>query len=409
MTLKHVLILEQCYPPDESPTARIVSVLAKVMADRFRVTILAGRPFYNVREKPPYYLFRRWRWGNVTLERVGSTSFHRGRMIARAANYFSYLGFAFLRALFLRPKPDLLLVMTDPPPAPAVGALLAKVLRVPMVYNIRDFHPDMLLAAGVVQENALIRGWDRMHRWAMRQARLIIVLGEDMRRRVLEKGIDPEKVVVVRDGAVPFDLETPPSPDHPVIREIRGDRRFVVVHAGNLGFAGAFDTLLEAAALLQDDEDIGMVFVGEGALKPRLQQKAREMGLSNVRFLPYFPYEQVPYVLSAPDVHIVTMKPGLSGLVVPSKLYPILMAGKPVLAAVPEDSDIALLVRRHNFGRVVHPRDPRQIAEAIREMARQPQALAQMSERARQAAPQYDLLRLAEVFVGQLESVLEQG
>src|SRR5205807_180002 len=144
---------------------------------------------------------------------------------------------AVLVARALADDVDVVLAMTDPPVAGIAGALIATLRRLPFVYNIRDLYPEMAVAAGLLRPGPLAAAWERLHRWALRQADLVVVLGEDMRERIVAKGIPAERVVVVRDGApIPTAV---PGIDHPVAREVRGGFRFVVLHAGNLGFYGA--------------------------------------------------------------------------------------------------------------------------------------------------------------------------
>ena len=203
----HALILNiYYYPPDVAATSRIIRDLADFIAEKHDVTVLAGRPSYNPEEYHPYYLFRRQRQGKTNVERVGSTAFHRRRMGGRATNFLLYLAFAFLRALFMRPKPDAIIAMTDPPVVNILAAVVSAMRRVPYVYNIRDLHPDGAIAAGMMKSGLVTKVWDRLHRWAMLRADLVIVLGEDMKQRVLDKGVDPGRVEIVRDGATPLDL-----------------------------------------------------------------------------------------------------------------------------------------------------------------------------------------------------------
>ena len=130
-------------------------------------------------------------------------------------------------------------------------------------------------------------------------------------------------------------------------REIRGDFRFVLVHAGNLGFYGAWQTLISAVRMLEN-EGVGLVFIGEGAMKPQVEAMAE--GCRAIRFLPFRPASEVPLVLSSGDMHVVTVKRGLEGVVVPSKLYPTLAAGRPVLGVAPEESDVVRIIRRTGCG-----------------------------------------------------------
>ena len=136
---------------------------------------------------------------NVTVERVGSTDFPRHEMKRRVSNYLSYLALAVPRALAIRP--DVVLAMTDPPVAGIAGAFVARMSGRPFVYNIRDMYPDMALGGDIVRANSLVARWEQMHRRALREAARVIVLGDDMRERILAKGVAPDRVAVVRDGA----------------------------------------------------------------------------------------------------------------------------------------------------------------------------------------------------------------
>src|SRR6202000_2210783 len=134
----------------------------------------------------------------------------------------------------------------------------------------------------------------------------IIVLGEDMKARIASKGVSPDRIDIVRDGVEDSTSSTAPAAFDPEItKTIRGDFRFVLLHAGNLGFYGAWETLLIAAQELQHD-GVGLVFVGDGAQRSRLQELAT--GSTNVRFLPFFPSNKVSSVLAAADAHVVTIK-----------------------------------------------------------------------------------------------------
>ena len=240
-----------------------------------------------------------------------------------------------------------------------------------------------------------------MHRRALRRAARVIVLGEDMRERILAKGVDPARISVVRD-AVPFPETLPPS-DHPVVSEIRGDFRFVLVHAGNLGFYGAWQTLIKAAQMLEP-EGVGLVFIGEGARKPQIEEAAR--GCSNVRFLPFRPASELPYVMAAGDLHVVTVKRGLEGVVVPSKVYNILAAGRPLLAVATQETEVARFAERDGCGLAADPDDPGAVAAAVRSVLLNRNRLANMSQRARELAKTYDRVGQLRLFVEAIESAV---
>jgi colanic acid biosynthesis glycosyl transferase WcaI len=210
-------------------------------------------------------------------------------------------------------------------------------------------------------------------------------------------------VVISRDGInIP---ETLPPADNPVAREIRGDFRFALVHAGNLGFYGAWQTLITAVRMLEN-EGVGLVFVGEGAMKAQVQEMAA--GCRAVRFLPFRPASEVPFVLSSGDMHVVTVKRGLEGVVVPSKLYPTLAAGRPVLGVAPAECDVVRIIRRSGCGLAANPDDPNSVVEAIRGVLHDSEQLQNMGLRAREIAFSYDKVKQLKIFTETLEEVVRE-
>jgi colanic acid biosynthesis glycosyl transferase WcaI len=392
----HILLLNQYYPPDTSATAKMAVQVAEKLAEHHRVTVVAGRPSYDPDEFYPFAFLRRDVRNNITVERVASTAYPRHQMRRRVSNYLSYLALAVPRALAIHA--DIVLAMTDPPVAGIAGAFIARMTARPFVYNIRDLYPDMALGGDIVRPNRWIDRWEEMHRRALREAARVIVLGEDMRDRIVSKGVSPDRVVVIRDGAsFPTSL---PERNDPVVQKIRCGFSFVALHAGNLGFYGAWDSLLKAADILRN-ENIGLVFVGDGANRAVLETSAKSS--PNVRFLPFFPFEQVPHVMMAGDVHIVTVRRGLEGVVVPSKLYSILAAGRPVLAVAAAGSDAARIVSESGCGISADPDDPAAIAAAILELRDDPNRLAQMGVRAKETAAKYARVDELERFVEVVE------
>ncbi len=394
-----ILLLNLYYPPDTSATAKIAETVVTRLAQQHHVTVLCGRPSYDPSERHSWKLWQTERQGNVEIVRVGSTDFSRGQMNKRLLNYLTYAALAVPRALF---SPcDVILAMTDPPFEGIIGAVVALLKRKPYVYNIRDLYPDMAVSGGIMLNGPLAWIWERLHRWALRRAACVIVLGRDVRTRIIAKGVLAKRIEIVRDG-VDVGLTQEAEIDPEVVAQIRDGFRFVLVHAGNLGFSGDWDALLEAARDFEkDNSGIGLIFIGEGAQKPRMQAAAA--ALRNVRFLPFFPASKIPSVLAAPDAHIVTLKHGLEGVVVPSKLYGILAAGKPVLGLAPEWSDVDQIVKEAGCGYIDCPLDGlEEFTEVVRELSNDPERLRQMGEAARAAAPAYDrvkeLQKFAEIF-----------
>jgi glycosyltransferase involved in cell wall biosynthesis len=397
----HILLFNEYYPPDTSATAKMAAQVAESLAQKHQVTVVAGRPSYDPDEYYPFAFLRRDERNGVMVERVGSSAYPRHQMRRRVSNYLSYLALAVPRALAIRA--DVILAMTDPPVAGIAGAFIARLSGRPFVYNIRDLYPDMAIGGEIVRPNSWVALWEQMHRRALRQAARVIVLGDDMRNRILSKGVAPGRVVVVRDGTT-FPATMPERSD-PVVQEIRSGFPFVVLHAGNLGFYGAWGTLLKAAEILRN-ENTGLVFVGDGANRAQLQASVN--GSSNVRFLPFRPVEQVPHVMMAGDLHIVTIRRGLEGVVVPSKLYSTLAAGRPVLAVADPKSDAARIVCESGCGLAVDPDDPAAVAAAIRTLRNDPARLAEMGRRARETANKYARVKELQKFAGIIEEAVQE-
>jgi glycosyltransferase involved in cell wall biosynthesis len=397
-----ILLLNLYYPPDTSATAKMAETVVEALSARHAVTVLCGRPSYDPMERRPWRLWQTEVTERVRITRVGSTDYPRLAMKRRVLNYLSYVALAIPLSLLLRC--DLVLAMTDPPFEGILGAVIALLKNRPYVYNIRDMYPDMALGGAIVAPGLLARIWERLHRWALRRATRVIVLGEDMRARIIAKGVDPAGIEIVRDGAVipPPDAQ-PPALDAEIIRTIRGDHKFVLVHAGNLGFYGAWETLITAVRSLAED-GVGLVFVGEGAQRKRVETLAG--GARNVRFLPFFPANRIRSVLAAPDAHVITVKRGLEGVVVPSKMYGILAAGKPIVAVAPEETDAASLGAKFGFAVSADPDSPEKVATAIRSLVVDKAKLQSMGRAARAVATDYDRVKELQKFVKIIEEAV---
>src|SRR5260370_30055357 len=169
----------------------------------------------------------------------------------------------------------------------------------------------MALAAGILHRGFWSDLWEDSHRRALRQAARIVVLGEDMRERIIGKGVEPARVSVIRD-AVAF-TEFPTGANEAIVREIRRGFRFVIVHAGNLGFYGAWHTLICSAQMLES-HGVGLVFIGEGAMKKEIQAAAQNC--RSIRFMPFFPLSQLLPVMASGGFDRVILNTGVERLVV---------------------------------------------------------------------------------------------
>ncbi|MFQ5668504.1 MAG: glycosyltransferase family 4 protein, partial [Candidatus Binatia bacterium] len=305
------------------------------------------------------------------------------QLTGRLLNLGSYYGLAALGALRL-PRPDVVVAETDPPLLGVLGAVLKARWGCRFVYYCQDIYPEVAEITGGVRSRALLRLLARGNRFAYRQADRIIVLGDDMRQRLLQKGVDARTIAVLPNW-VDCDIIRP-IVSNP-FRAQFGDR-FVVMYSGNLGLSQQLDTVLDAADQLRDDPRIVFVFIGEGARKAALQERGQQADLSNVRFFPYAPKTKLAESLGAADLHLIPLQAGLGGYLVPSKVHGVLAAGRPFIAMMDEDAAVAVLARAYRVGFVRPPGDAAALAQVVRDALLRPAELKSMGLRARALAEQ---------------------
>jgi len=192
-----ILLLNLYFPPDTSATAKMAQTVVDALSKEHEVTIVCGRPSYDPTERRSWRLWQRETKGKVRIIRVGSSAFPRFNMKKRVINYLSYVLLAVPRSLFI--NCDVVLAMTDPPFEGIVGAFVAMLKGKSYLYNIRDMYPDMAVGGSIVEPGLLARVWEKLHRWALRRASCVIVLGEDMKNRILAKGINAARIEIEND------------------------------------------------------------------------------------------------------------------------------------------------------------------------------------------------------------------
>ena len=363
-----ILILNQYFHPDSSATSQLLTECCEDLSERHEVYVVTGRPSYDPSTATTSSgLISHERYGRIHVERVWSTTFHRSSRVGRVCNYLTYLTTSVLGGFSVR-KPDVVVSMTDPPPIGVVGALIARVRRLPFVLISQDIHPEVAVLVGALKSPVIVRTLRAATSFLLRSATRVVSIGRDMSERLAGRGVPASKIVLIpnwADGRLITPLD---RPSH--LREREGwQDRFVVMHSGNVGMSQGLDRLVAAAAELRALPEVLVAIVGEGSAKAALQEDVAHRGLENVVFLPYQPKEELSDSLGAADVHVVGLQEGLAGYVVPSKVYGILAAGKPLIAAVEDGAEPACVVAEERCGVSVRPGDAQALAQAIRELS----------------------------------------
>ena len=369
-----VLVLNQYYWPGVEATAHLLSDLCEELAADFDMTVVTGR---TAKDVEPGRDVR----GGVEIIRVRSTAFDRSRLDLRATNYVTYLIQSALEAL-RADRPDVVLCMTDPPVIANVALVVARRFGVPLVVVSQDVFPEVAVELGRLDNPAVVGLLRLAIRYYLERADRIVAIGETMRRRLEQKGADAARVTVIPNWVDTHEL-TPRARDNAWAREHELVDKFVVMHSGNVGHAQDLDTLLRAATFLRDLDDLRIVIVGGGARRDELKALSKLLEVEHVRFQGYQPRSMLPDSLSASDLHVIGLARGLSGYVVPSRLYGVLAVARPVIVAADAESETAQVVEKVGCGIVVRPGRPELLAAAIRRAYDGELDLAAMGERGR--------------------------
>ena len=377
-----VVFFNRSYWPDFGATGQLLTELSQDLAKDHGcdVAVVTGG------EKKSFGLVSRERHEGVDILRAKETCFSRRSVLGRFTNYLSYF-FSALWASLRIGRPDVVVGLTDPPIIGLVAWAAARRTGARFVFLCQDIFPEV---ANLLEDFRSERvNWilERVNRFLVRRADRIIALGETMKRRLVEgKGASPEKITVIHNWA-DSGLLSPAPKDNPFSRENGLHDRFVVLHAGNIGLSQNLDSILDVASELGD---VTFLFIGDGVRKKHLQDQSAKRDLANVRFLPYQPRERMRDSYATADVFIVSLKRGLAGYIVPSKLYGILAAGRPYVAAVEDDSEVASITREYECGFLVAPGDVGGMVHDIARLYRDRDLARKLGENARRASSHFE-------------------
>jgi colanic acid biosynthesis glycosyl transferase WcaI len=383
VTGKRILLVNQYYWPDCASTAQHLTDLAEALADRgFDCHVLTSQSRYKPHAPRPVASEVH---EGVHIHRVRATSFGRRTTWARYADYLSFYAGALLKALVL-PRCDIVVTLTTPPMIGLIGTLLQRLRGSRHVYWSMDLHPDASVALGRMNPSRpFVRFLAWLSEFIYRRADRVVVLGPYMADRIALKQAPPERMITIPVWSRREEIYPIARAANRLRKTLRLGDLFVAMYSGNMGLAHSFDEFLEAARRLRDRRDILFLFVGAG---PRLSEvlSAQERdGLANLRLLDYFPRAELHASLSLADVHLISMRPGMTGIVVPGKLYGAMAAGRPTLFVGPEHCETADAIRQAGCGFTIASGEAASLAAAIEQLAAHPALARRMGECARSA------------------------
>lgn len=388
MPRPRVIFVNRFFHPDHSATAQILSDLCAFLSARgWEVHVVTSAMLYD---DPSVRLPSDEVWQGVHIHRIRTTGFGRQSLAGRAFDYASFYPAAVARLLKLARRGDIVVAKTDPPLLSVVLGPVVRLKGARLVNWLQDLYPEVGAELGLRAlggpAGRILRA---LRNRSLRIAHANIAIGERMAERLRADGTQPASVAVIHNWADDEGVRPLSSSDSARAEWGLATNDFVVGYSGNLGRAHEVDTVLGAAHRLRDRPQVKFVFVGGGHHSGPLADRVARDGLGNVLFRPYQPRERLAQSLGAVDVHWVSLRPELEGLIVPSKFYGVAAAGRPVIAVAAADGEVSRLVREHGCGFVIEPGDADGMAEAILTLAGDPDSSARMGERARAMLDQH--------------------
>lgn len=388
-----VLFINQAYAPDAAATAQHCEDLARYLVEQGHgVSVIASRSIYG---QTGADLPSRELRNGVHVNRVGLSLFGKRGIVLRAVDFGLFYGAATWRSLWIKVpvgsqirKPDVVVTLTTPPLIGMVGWLMRLLRRCRHVVWTMDLYPDVLVAAGVSKPN----GWFTkffawLNRREMGRADRVVALGRCMKSLIQAKGIGEDHIQVIgvwSPNDPPAELADPADSSYRQEWGLEG--KFVVQYSGNFGLAHDYQTFCDTILALRDREDIVFLFAGGGKRIEPLKSFVEQHQLKNVMVQPYQPRERLPDLLSLANVHLISQSETFTGVVVPSKLFGIMAAGRTSLFVGPPDAEVARVLDETGGGIRFPLGDAKSLADVILQLAHDPRRVRQMGQAALDAS-----------------------
>ena len=342
------IFVNRYFSPDHSATSQLLSDLAFDLAARGQdIHVITGGQLYT---DPLASLLSEEVIRGVKVFRVRTSRFGRTRLWGRMFDYLTfYLGATWRLLRSIQPG-DVVVAKTDPPMMSVCAAWAAKFRRGVLVNWVQDLFPEVATSLEVYGVRFVAPMLKRLRNGSLQQSRSNVVLGARMAQRLRDEGVPSNRITVIENWADGEVIQPVSKEDNPLLLKWGLEGKFVLGYSGNMGHVHEFKTMIDAAERLQGEPEIAFVFIGDGIARQWMVDETAMRGLTNVQFHPYQPTDRLRWSLSVPDVHFVSLRPTLEGLIVPSKFYGIAAAGRPIIHIGDPDGEIARIVEREQCG-----------------------------------------------------------
>jgi colanic acid biosynthesis glycosyl transferase WcaI len=376
-----VLLISQVFYPDEVAVANLFTNLSSVLAKNgWEIDVWCAQPSYSSKRLQPRTIL----YEGIKINYLRSTHFPKSNFAGRIVNFFTFSICVTGRLLFTKDKTQVV-SHTTPPFLAILIAFLCHIKARRFIYILMDVFPDGLIRLGRVSSgNIFIKMWLSLHLAALKRCSRIVVIGRDMRKWLTDfypEGKEKVEYIPLWQNAElikPIDFK-----DNPFVSSHHLNGYFVVQFSGNMGLWNEMETL--GGAINRNIKDVLFLLIGDGIRKNELLNSINDPKASNIIFCPFQTNENYSFSVSACHVALVSLRDGLEGMAVPSKIYGIMAAGIPVIAMVPDHSEIAYIVEEENCGYVIHPSDCEGLILAIKELQSDGDLCKRLGENGRDA------------------------
>jgi len=402
-------VISELYYPEENSSSRYFTQIAEGLAEVAPVSVICCQPGYHQRGiRAPWSEKRH----GVRIERCRATTFDKNVLPSRIVNLVTSTVALFSRALWRLNSGDVALVGTNPPTLAGAVALACRVKGAQCVLRMDDVYPEAVFNAGFMRPGGIpARALQRVARLLYERVNSIVVVGRDMQELVDARlGGKSSKVTVIPNWGDVQAVAVQPKGENRLLQELGLAEKFVIGYAGNVGPLQGIENLFATMVRLRDQRRLHFLVVGSGRKAEWLRKSVIVSGLQNVTMLGHRPRSEQSSFLNACDIGFISLVRGMAGVGVPSRLYNMLAAGKPIIAAIEDNAETARVVREERIGWVVPPDSPQELGAAIVEASSNPAILAQMGVRARAVAEaKYSLSQGVEAYRVLFRDVLKWG
>lgn len=400
-----LIFVNRFYAPDLSSTSQILTDVCELLADRgHRVVVYSSRTSYDGINT---YASRE-HIKSVEVRRVWSSQLGRGSTVGRSIDYLTFYISITIALVFSVRRGDVVISKTDPPVLSIPLGVIARLRRAKLVNWLQDIFPEVAVELGFGSSSGiLINAIKSLRNRSLARAEMNVAIGRKMAETVKAFNVPPERVCVIHNFV--DDEAIGQSENHsPELRKRWGfkDTDFIVGYSGNLGRAHDLSTILDAAELLKPSPDIKFLFIGGGHLHETLNREIHARQLSSVSVQPYQPRADLYLSLALPNLHWASLIPSLEGFIVPSKVYGIAAAGRPLLMIGSPKGEIGRLLSSYKFGTCIPAGRSEKIREFILKMQRDHELSETMGNLARafidQEASRYNAIQSWDQLIHQL-------